>query len=578
MRRSKRGTARRKTAKAVHPVEAYARAVVAGEVVAGHLVRRACQRHLDDLERGEARGLTFDAAAATGAIAFFAEFLRHADGSPFVLAPFQAFIIGQLFGWQSGGVRRFRHLFLSTAKGGGKSPLAAGLALAVLFLDAEPGAEIYCAAVTREQANIQFRDCVRMAQASPDLARQLVIGEHNIAHPESGSFIRPVSSEARALDGKRVAVALIDELMEHPNADVYDKMRAGTKTRRQPLIVVTTNAGYDKHSVCWRLHHYSTQVLEGEQQNDTWLAFIAALDPCAACRAAGHEQPAEDCGACDQWMHEGAWAKANPLLDLALPRQYLREQVEEALAMPSKRAIVQRLNFSLWTSASVRWLPVDAWAACGDAVNPAALTGRRCIGGLDLSETRDLSALVLVFPDDTGAFDVLSFFWAPEEDVRVRSARDHVPYDEWVTAGLLEATPGNVVDFRHIHANILELGALFEIREIAYDPWRARQLAAQLIADGVPMVELNQTLANISPAAREVERLVLTRQLRHGNHPILTWCAANVVIETDSVGNIRPSKRRSTERIDGITALVNAVARASVPREEEPVPMITVLG
>jgi phage terminase large subunit-like protein len=547
-------------------VEAYARAVVAGDVVAGHLVRRACERHLDDLEHGEARGLTFDPAASTSAIEFFAEFLRHADGRPFVLAPFQAFIVGQIFGWKSGGARRFRHVYCETAKGGGKSPLAAGIALAVLFLDAEPGAEIYCAAVTREQAGVQFRDCVRMAQASPDLARQLVIGEHNIAHPASGSFIRPVSSEARALDGKRVGVALIDELMEHPTADVYDKMRAGTKTRRQPLIVVTTNAGYDKHSVAWRLHAYSVQVLEGVQQNDTWCAFIAALDPCAACRAAGHEQPAENCPACDQWTNEDVWVKANPLLDLVLPRQYLREQVEEALAMPSKRAVVQRLNFSLWTSASVRWLPVDAWAACGVPVTAAALIGRRCIAGLDLSETRDLSALVLLFPDEAGGYDVLPFFWCPEEDIRQRAQRDHVPYDEWATAGWLEATPGNVIDFARIRARILELGRTYQLAEVCYDPWRARQLAAQLAEDGIPMTELPQTLGNISPAARELERLLLSRQLRHGNNPILSWCAGNVVIDTDAAGNIRPSKRRSTERIDGIAALVTALARASVVR------------
>lgn len=275
----------------MHPVEAYARAVVSGDVVAGHLVRCAAQRHLDDLDHGAERGLVFDAKAATGAIAFFAEFLRHADGTPFRLAPFQAFLVGQLFGWQAGGARRFRHCYLETAKGGGKSPLAAGIALAVLFLDAEPGSELYCAAVTREQAKIAFSDCVRMAEGSPDLARQLEITDGNIAMRSTGSFIRAISSEARALDGKRVAVALIDELMEHPNADVYDKMRAGTKTRRQPLIVVTTNAGYDRHSVAWRLHHYSAQLLDGAQQNDTWLAFIAALDPCEACRAAGHEQP-----------------------------------------------------------------------------------------------------------------------------------------------------------------------------------------------------------------------------------------------------------------------------------------------
>jgi phage terminase large subunit-like protein len=560
--RSKRSTAPE------HPTTAYARAVAAGEAGAGHLMRRACARHLDDLEHGPARGLHFDEAAATRALAFFPTFLRHADGGPFTLAPFQDFLVGNVFGWKAGPVRRYRHGFLEAAKGSGKSPIAAGLALAALFLDDEAGSELYCAAVTREQARIQFTDCVRMATSAPALARQLEITDHNIAMPATGSFIRAVSSEARALDGKRVSVALIDELMEHPNADVYDKMRAGTKTRGQPLIVVTTNAGYDRHSVAWRLHDYSVKVLEGVYENDTWLACIFALDPCVACRAAGHGQPNDECPDCDQWTDERVWGKANPLLDLALPRQYLREQVEEARAMPSKRAIVQRLNFSLWTSASVRWLPADAWAACGAPVDAAALAGRACIGGLDLSETRDLSALTLCFPSASGGYDVLAYFWCPEDDIAQRAKRDRVPYDEWVRAGWLEATPGNVVDYRAIHARILELGRRYAIREIAFDPWRARQIAAQLQADGVPMVELPQTLAHLSPAARELGRLLLSRQLRHGNHPILTWCASNVVVDTDANGNIRPSKRRSTERIDGISSLVTALARASVAAPE----------
>jgi phage terminase large subunit-like protein len=565
LRRSRKNTAPE------HPTTRYALDVVEQRVVAGRLVRKAAQRHLDDRAHGAARGLTFDETAATRGIAFFPELLRHADGAPFTLAPFQAFIVGSLFGWKTAGVRRFRHLFLATAKGGGKSPLAAGIALAILFLDEEPGSELYCAAVTREQAGVQFRDCSRMAAGSPALARQLDITDHNIAHRSTGSFIRPVSSEARALDGKRVAVALIDELMEHPNSDVYDKMRAGTKTRKQPLIVCTTNAGYDKHSVAWRLHEYSVRVLDGMHQNDGWLAYIAALDACEACRAAGHEQPAEDCPDCDQWTDERVWEKANPLVDRALPRTYLREQVEEALAMPSKENIVKRLNFSLWTSASVRWLPSDAWAACGDLrVTAAALRGRPCIGGLDLSETRDLTAMVLLFPDVAGGYTVLPFFWCPEEDIRQRAQRDHVPYDEWARDGWLEATPGNVVDYAVLHARILALGQAYEIREIGFDPWRARQLAAQLVADGVPMVESPQTLAHVSPAARDLERLLLSRQLRHGHHPVLDWCAGNVVVEVDANGNIRPSKRKSTERIDGVSALVMALARAAAAPPEDP--------
>jgi phage terminase large subunit-like protein len=553
-----------------HPTTAYARAVVAGEVMAGHLVRLACQRHLDDLEHGTTRGLTFDKGAATRGMEFFATFLRHADGQPFTLAPFQQFLVGSLHGWKEAGVRRFRHVYFEGAKGTGKSPLASGLALSVLFLDEEPGSELYCAAVTREQARIQFTDCTRMAQGSPDLARQLEITDNNIAMPATGSFIRPVSSEARALDGKRVSVALIDELMEHPNADVYDKMRAGVKTRRQPLILVTTNSGYDRHSVAWRLHEYSVKLLEGVHDNDAWFALIFALDPCAACRAAGHEQPNEECEAeaCDDWKDERVWEKANPLLDRALPRHYLREQVEEALAMPSKQSIVKRLNFSIWTESVSRWLDQAAWVECGrGVVDPEALRGRRCFAGLDASTTMDLTAFVLAFPDDDGGFTVLSRFWLPREAMVERVKRDHVPYDVWARIGALELTEGHTVDYDIVRERIKQLAATYQIVELVRDRWNTSQLATQLMSDGANVVDFGQGFQSMSAPAKELERLVKEGKIRHGANPVMTWCASNAVVEIDPAGNIKPSKRKSTERIDGVVALCMALGRAIVQTE-----------
>jgi phage terminase large subunit-like protein len=555
--RSKRNTA------PDDPVTDYARNVTSGALVAGRIVRLSAQRHLDDLTHASSRGLRFDAGRARQAIDFFREFLRHPDGAPFVLAPFQEFLVGSIFGWRLGDVRRFHHLILLTGKGNGKSPLAAGLALSVLFLDAEPGAELYCAAVTREQARIQFGDCLRMAKASPDLARQLDMTDNNIAMPSTGSFIRPVSSEARALDGKRVSVALVDELMEHQTADVYDKMRAGVKARRQPLIVVCTNSGYDKHSVAWRLYDYSIKVLEGTHTNDSWLSYIAQLDPCPACAAAGHGQPNEECATCDDWTDEATWPKANPLLDAGLPRTYLRGLVEEALAMPSKRAHVQRLCFSLWTSASVRWIPTETWKACGRPLDPATLAGQSCVAGIDLGEVRDMTALVLLFGDAEQGYTILPYFFAAEEVIRARAHRDRLPYDQWVTDGFLEATPGDAVDTAYLKARLLKMKRVFDIREVAFDPWHSRQLGADLIAAGIPAVEVPSTSAHIAPAAKELERLLLSRRIRHGNHPVLDWHISNAVAKLDAVGNIHPTKDKAGELIDGVDALLTALARAT---------------
>lgn len=548
---------------------AYARAVVAGSIITGRWVRLAAERHLRDLRDGAKRGLHFDIKRAAHACEFFPRFLRLAEGAhagqPFRLEPWQAFNVGSLFGWlDADGDRRFRTAYIEVGKGNGKTPMAAGIGLYGLMADGEASAEIYAAAVTREQAGILFADARKMALSSPALASRLKIDEHNIAHPDSWSFFRPVSSEARSLDGKRVHMALIDEVFEHPNPLVIDKMRAGTKGRRQALIIEITNAGFDRHSVCWEHHEHSTRVLEGTVENDAWFAFVAGLDPCEKCRIAGRTQPS--CDACDQWTDERTWKKANPNLGVSVMLKYLREQVKEALEIPSKQNLVRRLSFCEWTESATRWLDADRWRACGTTVDAAALVGRPCYAGLDLSSTKDLTALVLLFPDDFGGYDVLPFFWVPGENLRRRRERDNVPYDDWARAGLIETTEGDVVDYDRIHERLRELATRYAIQEIAYDRWNATHLITQLQGDGATVVPIGQGFASLSAPSRELEKLVLARALRYGGHPVLSWCALNCVVETDSAGNIKPSKRLSTERIDGAVALVMALARAMLQR------------
>jgi len=539
----------------------YARDVVAGKVVVGELVRLACERHLRDLGEGPARGLRWDVELACHAMEFFPEFLCHYegkfDGKPFVLDPFEQFIVGSLFGWLGGdGYRRFRTGYVEIGKGNGKSPLSAGVGLYGLIADEEAGAQIYCAATTRDQAGIAFRDAHAMAIASPALSAELEILTHTLNHRETASFLRPVSSEHRGLDGKRPHIALIDEIHEHPGPLVVDKMRAGTKNRRQALILEITNAGYDRESICWYHHEYSEKVLRGAIENDTWFAYVCQLD------------------ADDDWMgDEGCWPKANPGLGTILPVSYLREQVAEAEGMPAKQNIVARLNFCVWTEQAERWIDLDLWDENDLPTSLEELAGRRCFAGFDLSATTDLTALPLVFPpvEEGERWKVVPIFWCPEDRILERAKRDQVPYDAWARDGWIRPTEGDVVDYDVLRRDVNELGEVVEIVEIAIDRWNSTQLQTQLDGDGFTVVPFGQGFASMAGPAREFERLLRARSFAFGRSPVLRWNAANAAAKQDAAGNIKPDKARSSGRIDGVVGLVMAIGRAMLePEEGEP--------
>lgn len=557
---------------------AYARAVVAGKVVTGRLVRLACERHLRDLKSGKKRGLTWSPEHAQHAIDFYPKFLRLAEGEhagqPFTLEPAQQFIVGSFFGWFGpDGFRRFRVGYIEMGKGNGKSPTLAGIGLYGLTFDDEPAAEIYAAAVTRDQARIMFTDAQRMVSASPALADLVDANVNNLAVLSTNSFFRPVSSEGRGLDGKRVHMALIDEIHEHPNALVVDKMRAGTKGRRQALIVEITNSGYDRESVCWKHHEYSTQLLEGVVDNDAWFAYVCALDACEACRSDGKDQPQEGCARCDDWRDERVWIKANPLLDVSITRKYLREQVTEAVGMPSKQNIVKRLNFCIWTQSYSRWLDVERWLACKTEVPDAALVGVPCFGGLDLGQSDDLCAFVRYYALPDGRVAVRGRYWLPRSAVTKHKDR---PYAQWEASGALTITEGDITDYDLVEQDVGDLAEASGVQAIAYDKRFAQHMALHLEGRGITMIDTPQGF-QLNEALRHVHDLVTAGTLCHGGDPILSWAAANMVVRTGTKGEIRPDKEHARDKIDPMVALVMAGSRAivAVPAEA---PLITVFG
>jgi phage terminase large subunit-like protein len=349
-------------------------------------------------------------------------------------------------------------------------------------------------------------------------------------------------------------------------------MRAGTKARRNAMIFEITNSGVGRHSVCWQHHDYSLKVLQEVFVDDSWFAYVCSLDPCRACLDSGKEQPNPECRLCDDWRDEKTWIKANPGLGKILPVEYLREQVTEAINRPGKENIVRRLNFCQWTEQSVRWLSMTQWDECNHGpINPISLKGRPCYGGLDLAKVSDLSAFVLLFPpiEEETEWLVLCWFWVPKDDITRRSEKDRVPYDVWERQKFLLSTPGNVTDFAFIREKIIELAGEFDIKEIAFDRTFAGEIVQELQAEGLTMVQFGQGFYSMAAPTAELERMVKGGTLSHGGNPILRWNASNVAVAADPAGNMKPDKEKSTERIDGIVALCNALGRAIVQPIEQ---------
>ena len=528
--------------------------------MAGPYVRLACVRHLRDLARRKTSELMWDQDRARRAIDFYPTMLRLEDGRPFRLEPYQQFVVGSVFGWYGReGFRRFRTAYVEMGKGSGKTPMAAGVGLYGMLADGEPAPEVYAAATARDQAKIVFGDATRMVEAEPELKELIDIQVGSLSIPAQHAVFRPVSSEHKQLDGLRVHIGLIDELHEHPTPLVVDKIRAGTKNRRNALIFEITNSGFDRTSTCWAHHDYSVKVLQGTVQNDAWFAYVCALDEG------------------DDWQDERVWLKANPGLGVTLPLSYLREQVQEAVGMPSKENIVKRLNFCIWTEQQDRWLDMAQWDACTGKVELEQLRGRPCMAALDGAATQDLFAFGLLFgPDEKGALDAVLRFWIPEDTLAAqgsgRAERDRLLLRQWADEGWIKVTPGNVTDYDLIEEQVLEELSRYELGKLAFDRWNLTQLITHL-KDALGedrVVDFPQTMSAMSAPSKELEKRVKEGSIRHGGNPVLRWMASNVAVKYGPNSQIKPDRERSAEKIDGIITLVMMLDLATRESTEPP--------
>jgi len=492
-------------------------------------------------------GPTGQAAAPLEPIAFINR-LTHTKGQfggqRFNLRPWQLRILRQLFKKRRDGLRQYRTCLLMLPRKNGKSELAAAIALYGLLADGEIGAEVYSAASDRDQASLVFGVAAQMIRNDPALAAAcyIVDSQKRIVHPSSGSVYRAISAEASSKHGFNSSLVVYDELHAAQDRRLYDVLATSMGGRQQPLFLVISTAGYDRHSILYELYAHAKKVLENPALDPKFLPILYEAPPDA------------------DWTKPRVWKKANPALGDFRSLEELQTLAARAQEIPAQENTFRRLYLNQWTEQASRWIQMAAWDACQAAPRARqALIGRRCYVGLDLSATTDLSALVAVFPDETG-FDVLAQFFVPAERIRDRSHRDRVPYTEWARDGHLQATPGATVDYEIIRQAVKDWAAEFDVQMIAYDPWNATDLVKRLQEqDGLACVPMRQGFASLSAPTKSLERAILGKTLRQDGHPVLRWNVSNVAVESDPAGNLKPSKVASTERIDGVVALIMAV-------------------
>lgn len=474
---------------------------------------------------------------------------ENGPGSLSFLLPWQEQIVRDLFGIvKKNGKRQFLTAYIEIPKKNGKSELAAAIALYLLYADNEPSAEVYGAACDRNQASIVFDVARQMVEMSPALMRRSKIrsaGKRIINYRNAG-FYQVLSAETGTKHGLNVSGLVFDEIHAQPNRKLYDVLTKGSgDAREQPLFFIITTAGNDKNSICYELHTKALDLMAGRKKDATFYPVVYGLE---------HEE---------DWTDEANWYKANPSLGHTIQIDRVREAYRNAVENPAEENVFKQLRLNIWTSASIRWIPEQVYDKGNLPIDRDFLRGRMCYGGLDLSSTSDITALVLAFTprSDDEKYILLPFFWLPEDTLELRCRRDHVLYDVWQKQGFIQTTEGNVIHYGFIEKFIERLGETYNIREIAYDRWNATQMVQNLEDMGFTMVPFGQGFKDMSPPSKELFKLLMEGNILHGGNPVLKWMAGNVVMRQDPAGNIKPDKEKSVEKIDGIVASIMALDR-----------------
>lgn len=537
-------------------ITAYAEDVLSDRIVAGRLVKLACERHIRDMLTGYERGLEFDEDSAAHGIAFI-ENLRHSKGEwagqYLRLSDWQVFIVGSVFGWRrADGSRRFREVYTELARKNGKTTLLAGVGLYLMIGDGEPGAEVYAAATKRDQAKLCWTEARRMVSQTPALAKRVVVSESrsNLAWPALNAKFEPLGRDSDTSSGLNPNGAIVDELHEHPNRGMCDILETAVGSRRQPLIWYITTAGSNQESIWWEKRDYACRVVDGSVDDDRLFVYVATLD------------------AGDDWRDEAVWPKANPNLGVSVKLDTLREECRKAEAIPAQQNSFRRLRLNQPTEQAERWIDMATWDTC-DA-EPEIAEGDRVFVGLDMSSKVDMTAAVALKMQPDGFVDVLCRFWRPEETTDEAEKRDRVPYRLWAEQGYVQLLPGTMIDPAAVAEDVLTWAGDYEVVEIPYDTWNAASAAAKLEHAGATCVGMSQGYTTYSEPCHTLEGLLASGKLRHGGNPVLRWMAGQMMVKHGPNDAVRPWKPHGSGlRNDGVVALLMALNRALVHQQQD---------
>jgi len=484
-------------------------------------------------------------------------------GKPFLLMSWTRQLLRDLFGTlDDEGLRLYKDVYLEVPKKNTKTTLCAGLVIYCLLQSPGTGTEVYSAATTKDQAGQVFNAAVQMVNSTKGLRERLRIipsSKRLIKVDDPSSFYAALSADGDIHDGLQPAFVIRDELHRWKTRkakDLNEVLERGMITRKESMVIDITTAGVaDESPLCWRRHEYARQIREGVFKDRRFYGRVWGVDEGKIRADPGY------------WMTREARVEANPSHEDNggyLPDSVLEDLCIKAQNDPILQTDYKRYHLNVWGQRATRWMPMDVWNSCKGETRP--VVERYCYAGLDLASSVDLTALVFVFPDETDdSYDVLAFFWMPENNVRLRELRDHVPYSQWVKDGFIETTPGNVIDTRAVRKRMKWAEELFEVREMAYDKHGAQELATQFIEDGLMCVPQPQSYTFFSEPMHKLMEIAMSGKLRHANNPVLTWNAD--CVEAKSEGNdlirpVKPDRATSNKRIDGIVALLLGLDRA----------------